>query len=423
MAQPVVGCNADATALKEAGNVAFSSGKHLQSYELFSEAILKDPSSALLRSNRAGALASLGRHEEAYQDAEICCKLQRDWWKGYTRRGHALFHLNRYQESEQSFVEALRLNPGEQSVMEALAKTRGSIGGQMMGGQMMGGQMMGGQVIGQMMGGQMMGGQMMGGQVMGGQMMGGQMMGGQMMGGQQAPFYPVQQAVAYPGQQAPVYYLGQQAPGGQLGGAVGSTYAPQPHAFAQLGAAMGGTGGFAMPPQPAGASSAPGRPQGDFQKLSVDELRAQLQRGAAQLTDEALDTELQLAQIKVPKGATRADKEKLYTQSAFDGKDSKKTAKAKAQKKSEGDKLLELRKKWVDEWNKWDDDRLVKRLAKLGTDGAGLSRAQLLDELLQVETERHSNRCSPQTIQKYSLGGVGASVAITFLVVVIIAIT
>ena len=39
----------------------------------------------------------------------------------------------------------------------------------------------------------------------------------------------------------------------------------------------------------------------------------------------------------------------------------------------------------------------------------------------QVETERYSNRCSPQTIQKYSLGGVGASVAITFLVVVIIA--
>lgn len=339
--QPVVGCNADAAALKEAGNVAFSSGKHLQAYELFSEAILKDPSSALLRSNRAGALASLGRHEEAFADAELCCKLQPDWWKGYTRRGHALFHLKRYPESEQSFLEALRLNPGEKTVVEALEKTRASM-------------------------------------------------------------------------------RGEASTGGPRVAAASSSAAPPPVFVPPPGSVP-----YSQQPgytAPGPASSASSGPTVDFQKLSSEELRKKLEQAAANLSDEQLDTELRLAGISVPPGASRADKVKLYTQTPEDKKGTAKKRKGmgfkcpgrKVEKKSDGEKLLELRKKWLDEWNTWDDARLVKRLAKLGIDGEGLSRAQLLDELLQVQTERYSNRCHPERVQKYGLALVGGATFLTF---------
>jgi len=341
--QPVVGCNADAAALKEAGNVAFSSGKHLQAYELFSEAILKDPSSALLRSNRAGALASLGRHEEAFGDAELCCKLQPDWWKGYTRRGHALYHLKRYPESEQSFLEALRLNPGDKTVIEALSKTQSAMGG---------------------------------------------------ASSQAVPSGP--RAAGLSSAPPPYGFVPAAAPMGGMpynGGAVGAACAP----------AMSST---APPP---GTSTGPV----DFQRLSAEELRYKLEQAAANLSDDALDCELRLAGIPVGPGMTRAEKVRLYTQTPED-KNPKKAKKKKAPKKTEGELLLELRKKWVDEWNTWEDERLVKRLERLGTDGEGLARAQLIDELLQVETERYQNRCNPQLIQKYALGGVGAAVVLTF---------
>ena len=44
--------------LKEAGNKAFSAGNFEEAYERFTEAVRLDSGSALLRSNRAGALAS-----------------------------------------------------------------------------------------------------------------------------------------------------------------------------------------------------------------------------------------------------------------------------------------------------------------------------------------------------------------------------
>jgi hypothetical protein len=160
----------------------------------------------------------------------------------------------------------------------------------------------------------------------------------------------------------------------------------------------------------------------DFQKLSKEELRSRLEAAAAKLSDEALHTELRLAGIPVPEKATREEKVKLYTQIP-DAPVSKKALREKKEpkttKKSDGDKLLEKRKQWLEEWNTWDDARLVKRLAKLGFDGEGLSRAQLLDELMQAESDAYLNRWNPQQIQKVALGCVGVTIILTFGAIVI----
>jgi hypothetical protein len=254
-----------------------------------------------------------------------------------------MYHLKRYAESEQSFLEALRLQPGEKTVIEALAKTRAAMG----------------------------------------------------------PSASAQASATGPR-------------------AAAATSAPPPAAFLAPGASGG---------MPSSASSSSTGPV-DFQKLSADELRSRLEQAAAKLSDEALDAELRLAGIPVPKNSTREAKIKLYTETGLPVEkkvSKKKNGKGcfcgfgvnKAPKKSDGDKLLELRKKWVDEWSSWDNDRLVKRLVSLGIDGDGLNRSQLIDELLQVSTDRYANRCNPQRIQKLALFGVGAAVVLTFGAVVI----
>jgi tetratricopeptide (TPR) repeat protein len=115
-----VGCAPEANAAKLAGNAAFQAGRHHDAVTHFTEALLIDANSALLRSNRAGALSSLGRHTEALADAEVCIALQPEWWKGYSRRGHAQFHLGRHAESDESFQRAQQLNPcGDSKVTQA----------------------------------------------------------------------------------------------------------------------------------------------------------------------------------------------------------------------------------------------------------------------------------------------------------------
>lgn len=112
---------------KAEGNGHFAAGRFEDARRCFTEAIELDSSSAVLYSNRSGALASLGRHEEALSDADRCVLLQTGWWKGHSRRGHACFHLNRLADSEAAFLEAQRLQPGEPSVAEGLEQVRAAM--------------------------------------------------------------------------------------------------------------------------------------------------------------------------------------------------------------------------------------------------------------------------------------------------------
>jgi len=316
----VLGCSPEAIAAKEAGNEAFAASRFEEAYERFTQAIIVDPDSALLRSNRAGALASLGRHEEALNDALVAVRLQPDWWKGHTRKGHALFHLRRYDESEQSFAEAHRLNPEEKSVSEALAR-----------------------------------------------------------------------AIA-----------AGNAPGTDL------------RAAADARAAVGG----------------------DFQRVSTEDARRRIEESARRLSDVALDEELRLAGISAPPGATRTEKVALYARidnkpplnnggSVGQGPSGNATPKVKKccclrsvgqDQPTPGEQLMERRKRWIQEWSSWDDARLVRRLRRLGIDGEGLSRNDLVEQLLEAETEYLERRtCTPQKIQFYGFACTGVLILGTFV--------
>merc|ERR1712039_879370 len=136
---------------------------------------------------------------------------------------------------------------------------------------------------------------------------------------------------------------------------------------------------------------------------------------AASMSEEALDLELGSAGISVPKGADRAEKIRLFaTPPKAVAANPACTQSSRwtwvhfkcfpSAQKSRADKLLEKRKRWLAEWQSWDDARLVQRLRYFGVDGAGCRRDVLINHLLQVETERFGRtRCTAHVMHAFGL--------------------
>ncbi|CAJ1338063.1 unnamed protein product [Effrenium voratum] len=170
----------------------------------------------------------------------------------------------------------------------------------------------------------------------------------------------------------------------------------------------------------------PGGLPTDFQKLSEKEMRQRLEESVAKLSDEQLDEELQAAGIRLPANATRADKVNQYLQ--VDMATSPAPVVEKRQPvmarfgsghgDTRGDRLMEKRKKWVEEWNTWDEDRLLHRLLKLGIDASGNPKSRLIDILLEAETERlNKQRCTPKRLQFFGIACAVSMVLGTFVLV------
>lgn len=57
----------------------------------------------VLCSNRSACYASKERYEEALADANKCVELKPDWAKGYSRKGVALFRLERFEDAKATY--------------------------------------------------------------------------------------------------------------------------------------------------------------------------------------------------------------------------------------------------------------------------------------------------------------------------------
>jgi len=107
--------------LKTAGNASFKEGKYQDAVHHFSGAIAKDGTNAVLFSNRSGALASMGKYDEALLDADKATSLRPEWGKVYSRRAAALYGLGRYAESIETYKRGLEVEPGNPQMTQAAA--------------------------------------------------------------------------------------------------------------------------------------------------------------------------------------------------------------------------------------------------------------------------------------------------------------
>ncbi|CCW67125.1 unnamed protein product [Phytomonas sp. Hart1] len=109
--------------LKLKGNEAFKAGKYKEAIDWYTKAIATNPkpeAAGSLYSNRAASWQFLGEFEKSIADSEMCIQMRPDWLKGYFRKGTALQSLNKLDESQRVFQEALKVEPTNQEVMDKL---------------------------------------------------------------------------------------------------------------------------------------------------------------------------------------------------------------------------------------------------------------------------------------------------------------
>jgi len=106
-----------AEASKQDGHAAFKEGRYEDAVRHYSEAIESDQLSAVLYSNRSGALAAAGSYEVALTDAERCIALEPQWAKGHTRKAASLHGLKRYMAAIHAYDEALKYEPGAPALL------------------------------------------------------------------------------------------------------------------------------------------------------------------------------------------------------------------------------------------------------------------------------------------------------------------
>ena len=88
----------------------------------YTKAIELDGTNKVYYSNRSNALVQLQKYEDALADADRTVELDPKWSRGYGRKGVALFFLARYKQAAEAYAEGLKVEPGNASYKEELAR-------------------------------------------------------------------------------------------------------------------------------------------------------------------------------------------------------------------------------------------------------------------------------------------------------------
>ena len=110
--------------LKSRGNQAFKIGNLPTAEVLWGKAIEHDATIQGLFSNRSMVRCTMGKHDEALDDAGKAIEVAPAWPKGHFRRGQALDGLKRYKDAVDAYAKALELEPANKATAKALAKSR-----------------------------------------------------------------------------------------------------------------------------------------------------------------------------------------------------------------------------------------------------------------------------------------------------------
>ncbi|KAF1315241.1 Transmembrane protein, partial [Globisporangium splendens] len=118
---------------KDRGNRAFTAGNYADAVASFSEAIALHAKAVeggttdadagkphVYYSNRSAAYLKQGDGTKALEDADKCISLKRDWVKGYSRKGSALYHLGRYADAYRAYKEGLALETTNAALLDGL---------------------------------------------------------------------------------------------------------------------------------------------------------------------------------------------------------------------------------------------------------------------------------------------------------------
>merc|ERR1711953_34666 len=115
--------------LKAKGNKALQLGNVKEAIDCYTEAIQKDGSNKVYFSNRSAAYMKSEDFRSALSDGEKAIELAPTWAKGYSRKGAALYALARFEEAKIAYEEASKIEPGNQTFKDEIARCASNLTG------------------------------------------------------------------------------------------------------------------------------------------------------------------------------------------------------------------------------------------------------------------------------------------------------
>eukprot|EP01062_Namystynia_karyoxenos_P081666 TRINITY_DN9015_c0_g1_i1.p1 TRINITY_DN9015_c0_g1~~TRINITY_DN9015_c0_g1_i1.p1 ORF type:complete len:570 (+),score=173.44 TRINITY_DN9015_c0_g1_i1:108-1817(+) len=112
----IEGLPADPSAaqLKEVGNDCYRSKNYTAAGKYYTMALEKSPDDFVLLSNRSAAYLQgpmISGPAMALRDAERCVSMHPDRFKGWNRKGDALFKMKKYEQATECYQRSLQINP------------------------------------------------------------------------------------------------------------------------------------------------------------------------------------------------------------------------------------------------------------------------------------------------------------------------
>ena len=126
---------ASSLTLRERGNHKLHQKDYVSAVEWYTMALSVEPRDKLSLSNRSTAYLqgvgtfgeddAMATHTLALKDADECCAVDPKWYKGWARRGDALFRLRRYQDALVAYKKASSLAPTNENIRRSIEKCTG----------------------------------------------------------------------------------------------------------------------------------------------------------------------------------------------------------------------------------------------------------------------------------------------------------
>ncbi|KAK3286673.1 hypothetical protein CYMTET_5782 [Cymbomonas tetramitiformis] len=117
---------------RDLGNEAFKQADYTSAITHYKKALFHLPSgdgsmefAAALHSNMSFSWLKLESYRSALADADSAVALRPSWVKAHARRGAALIGMGRYKEARESYLEGLRLDPGNVELLRELQRLGG----------------------------------------------------------------------------------------------------------------------------------------------------------------------------------------------------------------------------------------------------------------------------------------------------------
>jgi len=114
--------------LKEGGNKEFKEGRYEEAIKLYTECLALDPNlsgiNKLLYSNRATALKSLKKYDEAIDDLSKAIDMDPEYIKAYSKRAQCYMETGRYEEAERDYNMVALKDPQDREAKKSLAEAK-----------------------------------------------------------------------------------------------------------------------------------------------------------------------------------------------------------------------------------------------------------------------------------------------------------